>query len=621
MSDLAAPAPASLAPARHPDAGRAWLWFLGLLLLAAAIRAWLIFTPAGHQDDLDIFVAWIRRLQSTGLTGFYASNQWCDYPPLMVLVFDAVGRAATLIFGPNAGSTDLWIIWKTPACLADLLIGFMLMLEGRRLFSPRAGLVAAALYLLNPVSIYDSAYWGQVDAIYTGFLLAALLLIGRGRWLGVGVAAAVALLTKFQAIALLPLLILETYRLGGWRGIALKLGGAAVAAAVILAPFHQTGTLSAVLTRSYVQVVGQYQELSKNAFNVWWLSGAPESSDTGIPRAIVAAVAGGQPSVAVDASPLLWLTWRHISLIVYTLVVAIVLSLYSLRPGSIGRYRTAGVLALAFFLFPTEMHERYAFPAVAFLAIWALARPANERFFLLLCGLVLVNFAAALDPAPLGAITAAGLLAAFGVLAFAGLGAPQAPASAPAIPIADPTPAGPRRLIPAFRLATIAGILGTAGLAGYVASVVLGANPAPARDSAIYLGDLAPRTARQGWKTLARDRNVDGANLRLGNRIYLRGLGTHAPARLEYDIPKNARRFAAVVGVHRHARLGSVTVAVEVDGKSVMRSELLTPDSTPLTVDVPVAGARRIALIATDGGNGRKGDHVDWALARFVTTE
>ena len=96
-------------------------------------------------------------------------------------------------------------------------------MEARRLLGSRAGLGAAALYFLNPVALYNSAYWGQVDAIYTFFALLAVVLMARRHWYLAGAAVAAGLLAKFQTIAFVPLLLFETYRLGGWRAIAGKL--------------------------------------------------------------------------------------------------------------------------------------------------------------------------------------------------------------------------------------------------------------------------------------------------------------------------------------------------------------------------------------------------------------
>jgi hypothetical protein len=92
-------------------------------------------------------------------------------------------------------------------------------------------------------------------------------------------------------------------------------------------------------------------------------------------------VAGGRAAVEAGDSALLRLTWRRISLVLFALAVAVVLSLYALRPGPVARYGAAGLLALCFYLFPTEMHERYAYPAVAFLALWAAAHRVHERLY------------------------------------------------------------------------------------------------------------------------------------------------------------------------------------------------------------------------------------------------
>ena len=72
-----------------------------------------------------------------------------------------------------------------------MLIAVLLFVEVRRLYTSRAGIVAAALYYLNPVSLYVGAYWGQVDSIHTLFLLMALVarenfrVLKSGRFCGV----------------------------------------------------------------------------------------------------------------------------------------------------------------------------------------------------------------------------------------------------------------------------------------------------------------------------------------------------------------------------------------------------------------------------------------------------
>ncbi len=137
-------------------------------------------------------------------------------------------------------------------------------------------------------------------------------------------------------------------------------------------------------------------------------------------------------------------------------------------------------------------------------------------------------------------------------------------------------------------------------------------------DGPVFLSALDAMTAEQGWGTLTRDRSVSDRPIQLGDRFYLCGLGTHAPAELTYAIPDGYDTFEAAVGVDRGTQgRGSVVVSVEVDGRCVFESPTLTGNSPPMPVRVSVSGGERLTLRAAATGDGNRFDHVDWALARF----
>ena len=221
----------------------------------------------------------------------------------------------------------------------------------------------------------------------------------------------------------------------------------------------------------------------------------------------------------------------------YALSVAVVLAIYSLRPGPIARYAAAALLGLAFFLFPTEMHERYAFPALAFLALWAVSGQWRERAYFLLSALLLMNLTFVLPPGGLAPQIATASLLIFGVLLVA-LAWPQAvrepslPLRAPALPpkeIADePSLPASQPLIVWFRRATLAAVVIAAGGATSIAVLANRAPGAAAATDVVYLSEIEPVRAQQAWRSLALDRAVAGGPLELGGTIYLRGLGTHA---------------------------------------------------------------------------------------------
>jgi Gpi18-like mannosyltransferase len=596
-----------------------------LTILGGGLRVWMISDASlGHAGDLRLFTQWSQGLAEDGLQGFYASGRFCDYPPLSVLMLKAVGHAALWASDGPPSAELLRTLVKVPACLADALIALLLFFEARRLIGPRAGIAAATLYWLNPVALYDAAFWGQVDAVYTAIVLLALLGVTRRGWESVGAASVAALLAKFQSIAFLPLILFETYRIGGWHAIGRFVLAGTATTAVILLPFAWTGTLDTVLQRAYVDVVGQYYDMAKGAYNLWHVVGDPQMADIAVPAPLLAIAAQGEIAVPADGHWLLAWNWRRISLALYALVVAVILSVYSLRPAPVTRYAAAGLLAFAFYLFPTEMHERYLFPAVALLAIWAVSARWRERAYWLLCALLLLNLAAILSPAQIAQFIGGMNLLLFGGLLVALWVGSARPAPDPASPAWDDPPAtdivrpGPRRLIPVFRGLTVAAVVGAVGAGAWVAHAARSAPPLNTPAGVTWLDTLTPVHVQQGWRAPQARRTVVGAQLQLDDTYYLRGIGAHAPATLTYDIPANTTRFAALVGIDAATDgAGSARVTVLLDGRMAWQSPRLEPGTAPAPVEVALADAAQLTIRIDDDGDGPRSDHVNIALARF----
>jgi dolichyl-phosphate-mannose-protein mannosyltransferase len=178
---------------------RALLALLGLGLALRAVLAFAVFPMQGFATDMGMFWQWAEALATGEPSTFYASVPSANYPPAylyMLWLLGAIGHPELL---------------KVPAMLADAGIAALVYVLATRLRDRRTGLVAAALFLFIPVTWYDSALWGQVDAVGTFVAVAALVLLLDG-WSEAALATAVlAVLVKPQyAITLgivLPVLV------------------------------------------------------------------------------------------------------------------------------------------------------------------------------------------------------------------------------------------------------------------------------------------------------------------------------------------------------------------------------------------------------------------------------
>ena len=135
----------------------------------------------------------------------------------------------------------------------------------------------------------------------------------------------------------------------------------------------------------------------------------------------------------------------------------------------------------------------------------------------------------------------------------------------------------------------------------------------------VHLDEAEPDEVTQGWGTLQRNRSVWGKPMIIAGKRFVRGLGTHANARVVYDLAGGRfRLFRCLVGRDQHAMDGRVVFQVRVDGKMVFDSGPMGKTSAPKTVEVEVSGAAILELLTLDGGDGIAGDHGNWADARLL---
>ena len=195
---------------RPTTAGAALPALLLLLLLGFALRitiAYVLLPGSGFSSDVGTFAAWANRLADLGLSGFYAPGYFVDYPPGYMYVLWLVGGASKAL--SLAGGTTSLV--KLPPMLADIGVAFITFhivrgWLGKTHRADRLALIAAAIYLFNPVTWYDSAIWGQTDAIGAFVIVLGLAALIRGNSEGAAGLAVLAALVKPQfGVVMLPL--------------------------------------------------------------------------------------------------------------------------------------------------------------------------------------------------------------------------------------------------------------------------------------------------------------------------------------------------------------------------------------------------------------------------------
>jgi hypothetical protein len=163
---------------------------------------------------------------------------------------------------------------------------------------------------------------------------------------------------------------------------------------------------------------------------------------------------------------------------------------------------------------------------------------------------------------------------------------------------------------------------------GYAAEQIDGAGEVAAAAllmGGTYLSDMAWISAANGWGPVERDRSngergrTDGRTITLNGVRYAKGLGAHAASDIRYALDSECSAFYAVVGVDDEPNSGgNVVFQVYLDNVKRFDSGVMNGRNAGRTVNVSLAGANVLRLVITDAGNGRTGDHGDWADAQVV---
>ncbi len=390
-----------------------------LVLLAVGLTFRLIIAyllpGSGFNSDLASFRGWADDLADNGLFGFYERPGFHDYTPGYLYVLWLIGAVGNA----TGGVGDLI---KVPPILADLALAYLAWSMLRELgSSERSARLGALIVLVNPVTWFDSVVWGQVDSVGVVFLLLGLRELWRDRPERAAILAALAALIKPQLGILIPIVAIVVIRRAFWprggfgdegepeppdsttrwerrvrgpiRVVTTGLAGF-VTAIVVSLPF---GLSLPGLIAQVFKTAGGYPYLSVNAFNPWALvsqataDGRQESialSRSWVCDSTLVAAPPSEfrigpfvipelsfPGSTVDTCPEGVLIGAFPAALVgaalFLIAAAIVVWLVARRPDRLTMLVGVAILALAFFVLPTRVHERYLFPLAAIGAILA----------------------------------------------------------------------------------------------------------------------------------------------------------------------------------------------------------------------------------------------------------
>ncbi len=341
--------------------------------LLVLVLIWIVKTGAllifpGFHVDVGTYEAWALRLAADGPTHAYHSGYFLDYPPGYLYVLWVAGLIARFF---HASGTSLRIIVESPALIADFLLAAAMFAYAKRSKRPAMAMPAMLMVALNPAMLFDSVVWGQTDSVYTVVMWLGVAAIIAEQYEAGFALAAIAVLLKPQALALLPVVGLWALLTTDWRRWSRAALAFAATFVIGIIPF-QIGHRADWIIKLYASGAGYYHETSVNAFNLMALVGGLRQLDSGTVLGISYFALGMALLVPLYAF-VAWILWRR--RMPRDLVYASFIAMFG------------------FFLLAPRMHERYLYPALAFAIPLALESPEMLVVFGVLTLTCLFNLA------------------------------------------------------------------------------------------------------------------------------------------------------------------------------------------------------------------------------------
>lgn len=362
-----------------------------LFVLAFLFRLTLAFGP--WHSDMDYFMDWGTRFWQYGPNKFYSANvwsfEWPNEPPGTMYVLAGDRKLyegtyqmfwwmnITFRYFPHRimfffDKTLYPAVEKIPFIASDLGLAGLIYLISNKL-KKGTGFFAATLFLLNPITWYNSSVWGQTDSVINLITFASIFLLDKKKLFLAILLFALSVFIKPSLLIFLPIfgivLIRQKY---SWQNIVLSILGTTTIIILLTIPFATKNPFVYIyeLYKDKVFTV-QLHLITANAFNIWTTIAEIHAKPNSLMLGPLSFELWGDILFGLFVLPILWLVWKKQD---FTTV------LWSLS-----------LMAFASFMLLTNMHERYLYPLFPPLTILVAQNRKYLPFYIAVSSMHLLN--------------------------------------------------------------------------------------------------------------------------------------------------------------------------------------------------------------------------------------
>jgi len=368
------------------------------IIFVASFLLRIYLSIIAYHGDLNNNISWGKVAFEEGLNGFYELEDWKfskpNQPPLTILLFGFCFLVWKWLRGviwylnwevmlfPSKfvwfwDDKGLVLLIKLPSILADLAIACLLyriIKEGLfKKISERKALIAAFIWLFNPVSFYNSSIWGQTDSIVNFLGLTGIYNLFKNNLPLFVIFISLSILFKGSLLIFTPLLFyvlfIKRFSFKDWL-VSLTLSLSLFLFSSF--PFHPSVDLPFWLASLYRERIlpGEIGYLTANAFNLWWLVDSGKTLDSKI---------------------FYWASARTWGFILFFSTLLIILFWLKKKVSNLRIIISLSLISFSSFLFLTRIHERYLYPFFPLATILFIFLPKIRLIYIILSIIFLLN--------------------------------------------------------------------------------------------------------------------------------------------------------------------------------------------------------------------------------------
>jgi Gpi18-like mannosyltransferase len=257
---------------------------IALLIFATIIKLFIAPYFAGYNVDIATYTSWMDKA-ARGLNNFYSADYFCDYPPLFIMLFGAIGVIKNFFISifQNKQYFEVFFI-KLPAIIFDGLIAYEIMKIFNKYYKKSSHFSFALFLVIFPSVFYTSVVWGQTDSIFAYFLILTFNLALEDKLEMSALFFTISALLKPQSFLFAPILVvlflkskniifLKNKNLPNIYRMALNLILPFVFAIVIfgiaIMPFRNGVPDLYFLFQNYIKTFSSYPYATLNTFNLF----------------------------------------------------------------------------------------------------------------------------------------------------------------------------------------------------------------------------------------------------------------------------------------------------------------------------------------------------------------